>query len=239
LSPPLLNIPSGIVDASTQVEIRHPIKEVEIRYTVDGSEPDSVKSQLYKAPIAINDDLHLKVRVFKQGWNGSSTAEGNYIVEGIQPDSVVLRSPPDERYSDRTSDNLLVDRYLGDLNYRYGHWLGYQNNEAEIFMYFNGEKRIGRVLLHMLHNTRAHIFPPVSIEVEGGDDRNHLRPLGKIMPVMPAKDTAAFLFPQEIKFEQSALKVIRIVARPLKALPSWHKEKGKPAWIFVNEIIVR
>jgi hypothetical protein len=90
----------------------------------------------------------------------------------------------------------------------------------------------------MLLNTRAQIFPPVSLEVWGGLDTNQLKPLGKIFPPMPLKDTSSLPMRNEITFPQTPLQYLKIVARPLKQLPAWHKEKGKPGWVYISEIVV-
>jgi hypothetical protein len=31
---------------------------------------------------------------------------------------------------------------------------------------------------------------------------------------------------------------LKIVARPLEKLPAWHANAGKPAWFFIDEILI-
>lgn len=237
LSAPLIKTPSGIVEQPTQIEIRHPFKDVDIRYTLDGSNPDSVTSKQYKHPIEINDNLVLSVRAFKKGWYASKRLQATFIKKGIQPDSVYLITPTDAKYKDLPT-TLLIDGDVGEVNFRNGQWLGYQKNEAECLLFFKNAITAKAVLLNMLLNTRAQIFPPVSLEVWGGMDVKQLKPLGKISPPMPQKDTSAFLFRNEIAFPQTLLQYLKIVARPLKKLPDWHKEKGKAGWVYVSEIVI-
>lgn len=237
LSSPLIKTPSGIVEQPTQIEIRHPFKDVDIRYTLDGSRPDSVSSQRYEHPIEINDNVILSVRAFKKGWYASKPVQATFIKKGIQPDSLYLLTPTDAKYKDLHS-SLLIDGDIGELNIRNGQWLGYQKNEAECLLFFKNTVTAKAVLLNMLLNTRAQIFPPVSLEVWGGMDVTQLKQLGKISPPMPQKDTAAIFMRNEIAFPQTPLKYLRIVARPIIKLPDWHKEKGKPGWIYVSEIVV-
>jgi len=55
---------------------------------------------------------------------------------------------------------------------------------------------------------------------------------------MPAKNKPASLIQPKIIFDPTQVKFLKIIAKPIKALPKWHEAKGKPGWIFVNEIVV-
>lgn len=79
MSPPLIQKPSEIFDATVQIEIKHPFKGVEVRYTLDGTAPDSVNSPEYNQPISLNKTATVTARAYKKGWNGSSAAKSFYI----------------------------------------------------------------------------------------------------------------------------------------------------------------
>lgn len=53
LSPPMIQTATGLFDGDTQIVIKHPFKGVDIRYTLDGTDIDSLKSPLYKNPVTI------------------------------------------------------------------------------------------------------------------------------------------------------------------------------------------
>ena len=55
---------------------------------------------------------------------------------------------------------------------------------------------------------------------------------------MPSKNEPASLIDPKIIFDPVQVKVLKIVAKPIRALPKWHGGKGKPGWVFVNEIVV-
>lgn len=237
LSPPVFKTPSGIVDQPVQVEMKHPFKDVDIRYTLDGTMPDSINSELYKKPIEINDNMVFIARAFKQGWYGSPATQKSYIKKGVKPDSVELITPPDLKYKS-VAASIVTDGDLADLNVNNGQWLGYQKNEAGYYLYFNNAVIIENVLVNMLKNTGSHIFPPLKLEVWGGMDKDQLKPLGTIIPEMPKKHEAAVMILEKIKIAPTQARVIKISAKPLNRLPEWHKEKGKQGWVFVSEIVV-
>jgi uncharacterized membrane protein len=218
LSPPLIETPTGVFDTSASIEIKHPFKGVDIRYTLDGSPPDSLNSALYKSPVYIDRSARLVARAFRKGWEGSMAARSLYIKRGFKPDSVELISLPDPKYK-TGGGALLSDGVLGDFNLDEGQWLGYQKNEASCYMYFNNTVSVRSVLLNMLENTGALVFPPKVVEIWGGRDKRSLRLLGKITPVIPIKDTTQTMLQEKIEFPPASLKCLKIIARPVPFNP--------------------
>jgi hypothetical protein len=237
LPPPAFRTPSGVLQKPRMVELRHPVPGVEIRYTTDGKKPDSIKSEIYKQPFLIDSTMRLKARAFREGWYGSGTAEAVYIMRRVKPDSVLLLTKPDARYAMLSPDQLSDDD-LGDLNFANGQWVGYQKSDANFLLYFNAQVNAGTILLNLLRNTGPHIFPPVSIEVWGGIDKDNLKLLGRKKIAMPGKDDAPAMIQEQVKFPSTSLRYIKVNIQRLKALPSWHDSKGKPGWVMISEIVV-
>ena len=38
--------------------------------------------------------------------------------------------------------------------------------------------------------------------------------------------------------ESQPITCIKFVAQPIKKLPAWHPAKGKPSWVFVDEVFL-
>jgi len=239
LSPPMIQTKPTVFDSTIEIKMKHPFKGAEIRYTLDGSEPDSVNSPLYKEPVKMNASATLVARAFKKGWYGSEPALSVYLKKGVNPDSIQLLTKPDPKY---TSPNgkLLSDNNLADLNFgnSTGEWLGYRKNDAAFLLYLNKNFAAQNVYLNMLENTGGFIFPPLSVEVWGGTEKNNLKLLGKIIPQMPKKYEDAKMIQEKISFAPAEVKYLKIVAKPLQKLPKWHDGKGQRAWIFLSEIVV-
>ena len=239
LSPPMIQTKQTVFDSTIEIKMKHPFKGAEMRYTLDGSEPDSVNSLLYKEPVKINTSSILVTRAFKKGWYGSEPARSVYLKKGVNPDSIQLLSKPDPKY---TSPNgkLLSDNNLADLNFgnSTGEWLGYKKNDAGFLLYLNKDFTIQNVYLNMLENTGGYIFPPESVELWGGTEKDQLKLLGKITPQMPKKYEDAKMIQQKISFAPAEVKYLKIIAKPLQKLPKWHDGKGQRAWIFLSEIVV-
>ena len=238
LSPPVIKTPQGIFNKTTTLEIKHPFKGVDIRYTLDGTQPDSVSGKLYTEPVAIDQSVTLIARAYKKGWYGSAPVQAAFIRQGFTPDSISFITRPDPKYSAETP-RLLTDGTLGDYtNFSNGEWLGYQKNEAALYLFFNNKINPGNVLLQMMQNTGGHIFPPVKIEVWGGMDEGHMQLLGKLFPHQPEKNESARSLQATIPLTAAEVHCLRLMLYPVASLPAWHNSKGSPAWIFLSELVV-
>jgi formylglycine-generating enzyme required for sulfatase activity len=83
---PVFTPPSGTYDIGQSITISCPTEAVEIRYTTDGSEPDSL-SALYSAPLIIpsifpynTNTGTIKAKAYKQGYQCSITKKATYSV---------------------------------------------------------------------------------------------------------------------------------------------------------------
>ena len=237
LSAPAFRLPAGVLEKAVTVELKHPIRGVEIRYTKDGSTPDSIKSEVYKKPLYIDSTVTLKARAFKEGWYGSNTVKASYVMRKVKPDSIELLTKPEAKYALLSKDQL-TDKDLGDMNISNGQWVGFQKTDAVFSLYFNETVTARSVLLNLLKNTGAHIFLPVKIEVWGGMEKDEMKLLGRKDLSVPTKKEPAETAQQEVKFNDIAVRYMKIRLERLKTLPSWHDNKGKPAWVMVSEIVV-
>ena len=70
VSMPYLKGNPSFFDTSFTAEISCHTPDVQIRYTLDGSEPDE-NSTLYEGPFTITDDCNFCIRAFKEGWQPS------------------------------------------------------------------------------------------------------------------------------------------------------------------------
>jgi hypothetical protein len=59
------------------IEIAAPAEDAEIRFTLNGSEPDE-SSQLYKVPIGVSSDCIVKARAYKKGFYPSISVSRSY-----------------------------------------------------------------------------------------------------------------------------------------------------------------
>ena len=103
LSPPQLLTKARIVGPEEPIELKHSFPGVEIRYTLDGSVPDSTASPLYTKPLTVESLTQLTTKAFRVGWRSSGAQRYTFFVKGIQPEEVeVTDSSPSQVSGPRT-----------------------------------------------------------------------------------------------------------------------------------------
>ncbi|MDQ6477137.1 FN3 associated domain-containing protein [Dyadobacter sp. LHD-138] len=238
LNAPMIENENQIIAGNAPISMKHQIPGTVIRYTLDGTEPDSVKSPVYNKPFAIGKNTFLKARAFKKGWYGSKQAEKFFFKAGFHIDSVKLITAVDQKY--KANGNITIaDGVKSERQQNSGKWLGYRDNEFQSYLLFKKPVKASNVTLSMLRNVGGFVFPPVRIEVWGGANEKSLKLLKVITPEMPVKETPNsenLIF--DAGFEPQELSCIKLVARPLSKLPAWHPKKGEKAWVLVDEVFV-
>jgi hypothetical protein len=73
-----------------KIEIAAPVEDAEIRFTLDGSEPDE-SSQLYKEPVQVSSDCVVKARAYKRGFYPSISVSRSYNIGELLYESPVIK----------------------------------------------------------------------------------------------------------------------------------------------------
>ena len=243
LNPPVLRNGSTVFRASATALLAHPIQGVTIRYTLDGSEPDSLRSPIFneKNPPQFSVNTSLKARVYKEGWLGSKAATFNFYKSTYTPDSIRVLSPL-SRVHQGLGKASFFDGILGGFNANSpawaNHWLGIRTNDMALLTSFKKPIRVQAVGIRSLTETETGIFPPAELEVWGGSTEQTVRLLGKIRAKQPTENAKPYMQYWESTFREAEVSVLKIVIKPLKEIPSWHGAKGRPALLLVDEIFI-
>jgi mono/diheme cytochrome c family protein len=238
---PSIEQDSSIIPAHLDIPIKHVVKGAIVRYTLDGTDPDSLNSPIYKKPIRLYNNTVVKTKAFKVGWISSDIVQRNFYKSTIHPDSIVLLQLPDPKYR-ATGPKTLFDYELGDKNFGNAKWLGYKDANMEMVIGFKKPTAIKEIYFNALVNLGSYIFPIVSIDVMGSMDGKNYTLVSKnnypgVTDATPKKLNETKGFSCAIS-KPTPYKFYKLVATNLKKLPNWHPGKGTPAWIFIDEIFL-
>ena len=186
LTPPILENTEQVFLQPKPLKLKHYINGVTIHYTLDGTDPDSLRSAVYTKDVVISDDAHLKAIAYKPGWYSSDTTDADFFKAKYRPDSLIHLLPPDIYFKDENGKKL-IDGSKGDKNFRDGKWVGFNNNKMEALMKFNQPSDVSAVTVSSIVDIASYLMPPLSMELWGGDDPAHLKLLGRITPAQPSK----------------------------------------------------
>jgi len=259
LNPPIVQNEEQIIDTSIKLKLKHYVPGITIRYTLDGTEPDSIHSAVYDSHTLIKTQVLMKAKAFKPGWHGSDMAQYQFYQATYKPDTVILLKPADSNYRGN-GGNTLRDRIKGSENFGDGKWIAFRKNNMECMLVFSKPVGPKNITVSSLVNTGAFVFPPKSIGIWGGSDPKNLKLLYHIVPAQDTVPGPGYLIPYECKFNPVKVKFIKIVVEPIGKLPKQFRipknekvksktekaklkaEKPKPendkGWFFIDEIFV-
>ncbi|MFM1878157.1 MAG: hypothetical protein RLZZ241_1023 [Bacteroidota bacterium] len=236
LNAPVVEVDTVIFKDSTFVHLEHPIQGTEIRYTLDGKEPDSIRSSKYEGPFSIFSSASIKARAFAKGWYGSETAENLAFKSGIRPKEKKLIHPPNRYYAGKGVETLF-DGVKSPLSHISGAWLGYTDEAFDLEMKLEKEQRPKEISLSVLYHEGAYIMPPDRFEiwVGNGDAWTKLPD-----PQVPKSNEISAIRYGILSstLPDTAFDRIRVRLQPVQKLPKWHPGAGAKGWVFVDEILI-
>ncbi|WP_394767495.1 FN3 associated domain-containing protein [Ferruginibacter sp.] len=238
LNKPLIENEEQVLLQPVALKLKHYVKGVTIRYTTDGTEPDSILSPVYKSDFMLDKNTTIKAKVFKPGWISSDVTEKTFYKAGYKIDSIRFVQPAADEPYKKMSAAVLADGQKGDQNFRSGKWIGFRGYPMQAILYFDTVRNISSVTISSLVDINGFIMPPQQLEVWAGKDLEHLHLLKKINPEQPVKEAPGYLKGYELNFAPVKEKYIKVVVTPVAKLPNWHKGKNDKGWIFVDEIFL-
>lgn len=235
INAPSLSSNKTVISKEDKISLEHKLKNIDIRYTLDGSDPDST-STLYTEPFQFDTYSTLKARAFKEAWFPSDIRTYNFYVKGITPKKATLVQKADDRYPGKGATTLIDNEKGEATNISSPAWLGYRANPfSTSFDLGTASQRIEKVVMSYAINMGQYVMAPTSIELWGGNNENSMALIKKSIP--PQDDNYG---PNEVRAFSIPVKgqyrYYKVVAHPLKVLPDWHSGKGDKGWVFVDEL---
>ena len=236
LTPPApSNTDKMILDPSEKITLKHPLPGAQIRYTLDGSIPDSIHGILYTKPFGISGLTEIHAVGTSKGWLTSNASSFTYFLKGHKIDSAIIINPPAEKYR-ANGAKALIDFNKGTSNNLNLNWIGFREQTMKVGFHLSEGKMISKTVLSLADNTGSYVFPPEKIVIKGGTDPQHLKPLGSFIPVQPKEQRNAGMLPISIDFKPGTYQYIEIEAINVQHLPKWHPGKKEKGWVFVDEV---
>jgi len=232
---------------------KYRVKNIEIRYTTDGSEPNK-NSNLYIDPIKLNNSSILKAKSIKEGWLDSETNEVKFFKNHDYVIDYKVKSKTNDNYtishkvdfSFNGNESVLFDNKKGARVYKgtsiedANTWMGFAKNDFVAEVKIRDSEKVNFITLSMLENLDMKAIFPKRIEIYGKSNDGWL-PINQL-------EIALQDYPDDRKsyFKEFTLAVnlegyneIKIVAVNHFKFPKApvYDRKRKYSWIFIDEVI--
>lgn len=238
LSAPILVNQSHIIGSDEPIVLKHYIKNAVVRYTTDGSEPDSVTGQIFDKPFTISGSTDLKVIAIKDGWYSSDVMTYSLFEKGATPDSCILLTEANPTYQGHGALTFLNGQRGPIANLKDPNWIAFRENTfAAIFQY---DKPIALNKISFCYGLHIpqYVFPPISLSVFGSNDLKQFKLITK-QNLLPFKKETRDQVKSDVihmKIKDVPYKYYKIESQNLPVIPQWHPGKGERGWLFIDEI---
>lgn len=236
LKPPVIQTASDIFTDSMEVSLNLNFKNVNIYYTLDGSEPDS-NSLRYEKSFGISATTIVKAIALKKSWDPSGIVEKQLVKSGVKIENIKFHNQPHSRYKE-LGQKSLTNLKLGSLTFSDGEWVGYEGQHGRFTLQMDKTKEINSVVVGALESPGSYIFYPKTIEVEVSKDGKRFQKVAtEEYPIAKQSEGAErknFL----IKFEKQEARWVKLNILSHLKNPEWHPAPGAKCWIFLDELII-
>lgn len=238
LTPPRINPNRSFFQKEISLSLSHPIVGVQLRYTLDGTNPDSSTAKIYKEPILLKKDAMLRVKAVKDGWLPSNEINQSFYATSFSPNTIVLETKPNQQYKARKEQSFF-DLESGGNNNADGKWLGFQGNDLSTTMSFDQAIALDTLALSIKQSYNEHIYPPEYIEIWGGTDSLNLKLLNKVKLDLDKVDKMRYKRMIACAIPNQKISFIRLKTKHYPKIPQGFPGDGNPPWLFVDEIILK
>ena len=208
--------------------------ETPVRYTLDGSEPCE-ESALYEDPVAISETCVLKAKAMMPNTD-TRVYQKEFKTHKAMAKNITLNTEAHRNYNVGLP-YILADGIRGTENFRSGDWAGWRTEPFDITIDMNGET-YSNVTVSTVVIKYDDIFNLAALTILTSDNGTDFTEVAKAEYETEGKGDPNGLKQCGISFPETSAKYIRIVADPVKELPSWHERAGSNGFLFIDEVIV-
>jgi hexosaminidase len=133
----------------------------------------------------------------------------------------------------------LVDGNMGSHDFKDGCWQGFWGSDFEATIDLGEVTEITHLETHFFQYNNSWIFMPTEIVFEGSLEGDDFYEIGKMDSKTDPKARGKHIENYIHKVNKIKMRYIKLKAKNIGKVPSWHEAAGSDAWLFIDEIIVK
>lgn len=210
----------------------------EIRFTTDGSEPDS-SSKVYESPIPFTADMTLKAQVFDDDEPlGRLFTQELLYHKGVGA-TISINKEPHKSYPGSGANGLINGIKGSDSRYGDSEWLGFWGEDIEIEIEFETEVEVNEIELRFYHALGQWIYSPKKYYLHLNTENGRISDLVSI-PVENNNLIISKYNSERFKgYQHKKFSKLELIIPNYGTIPDGHQGAGNKAWTFIDEIIIK
>ena len=204
-------------------------------------------------PFPYQDSIHLTMMATQ--WDSPSTGvpisgtllenhrvgqtyEADYFLHAAMNQKIELKNAPHQKYNGHGNETL-IDGIKGSNAYSDGKWLGFSGEDLEATIIFDTQTNLQNITLVCLEANKSWIFLPIEITIFVSIDGINYKKVHQKEIKMGTSESNSGINTIQINKNLKGITHLKIIAKNRKTCPQWHSAAGKPAWLFISEIICK
>lgn len=227
---------------TVQVALSTLLDDAKIFYTTDKSAPTE-KSKLYTAPFEVGSEANVRAIVVKNSKNYGMPMRQKLKLHTAVTKKYTLTYPPNDLEHTQNGIQALTDGKMATEE-NMSDWVGFRKNDFELVFDFGAPRTFSGVSLDFLNQPEKNIFTPVYVTVSTSNDGIKWLEINRSDMEATREFTPSSRTTTLPMFDQSKPKrFLKILAKNIGTTPpvkgSNNVESQSPAWIYVDEVVVK
>jgi hexosaminidase len=192
-----------------------------------------------KFSIQVPETEELEFSFARSRGNVGKIFKHNFTFNKATRKNVTLTNPYSEKYS-AGGVNALTDGMRGSDTFRGGDksWQGYQGTDFEAVIDLGEITDINKIAIGFFQASSSWIVFPEYVEFYTSDDGTNFKASNKIINESSIRNPDWVQKDFMTSLENVKARYVKIFAKNLTDLPSFHPEAGGKPWLMIDEIIV-
>jgi alpha-L-rhamnosidase len=235
-------------NGSLKISIASPQPDGAIYYSLDGSEP----TNKYEGPFTINRNVIVSARTESQGVQPSFPALACFAFDERSqcsrefPDFVrvhkgfgktVRYAHPYAQRRPGGGEGGLVNGKFASLDFVDPEWQGFEGADFEVVIDLEKAMPVQSLAVNFLDHQSRGIFLPTSVEFSASEDGKNYQTVATMENDLK-QETGASIKTFKQEFQPRSARYVKIAAHSIGKCPDWHPMKGRPAWLYVDEVMI-
>ena len=204
-------------------------------YTLDGTVPTTA-SALYTEPVcieegevfkAIVDRPDMQTKVFTQAFS-THKAMGKPIIMNTQPHPLYAVGLPESLVNGVLNENQ--DAASGE-------WMAWYGEPVDVVIDMKGEE-YSKVSIRTFISKWEDMYAPLGLAVYASDDNKEFTGLASEEYPIETETVPDGIKLFDVEFPTATYKYLKVVVKTVPSLPQWSERTGRPAYLFLDEIMV-
>lgn len=204
--------------------------DVEIRYTLDGSEPTAT-SLRYQDPLTVKESQLIKSATFAQGQQ-----MGNLLVLPVRWNKATGKP----LLGNKINEAILTNGIRGSQKYTDSEWCCWTKNDLISFTIdLQENEKISKITVGCVTNYGMAVHKPRLMRVAVSDDNEMFREVGTLR-FTPEEIFREGTFKEDhsLDFEAITARYVRVMAEGAGECPANHARPGQEARVYFDEVII-